>query len=197
MERYTVTISRQFASMGRTIAQLMSEELGIEFYDRDIVDETAKRTGATVSLVSDVEENGTSYVANHRYPMDIGLVNLHKNIFEVESNIFRDLAAKESFIIVGRCADSVLRDFPRCLNIYIYAPKEERLKNCVERLQMDPKTARETLGFVDKARSLYRAKYAGVKDDREHQHLMIDSSHFGPEFTAEILCTVVRKAFGD
>lgn len=196
MEKYVITISRQFASMGRTIAQQMSETLGIKFYDRDIVDETARRTGQTVSEVSSIEEQGASLFSNHRYPLDLGLISLHKQIFEVQSNIIRDLASKESCIIVGRCGDSVLRDFPRCLNIHIYAPKEERLKNCVERLGMDPKKAKDTLTYVDRARSLYRARFAGVKGDLEHQHLMVDSSHFGPEMTAQILCGVVRQVFG-
>ncbi|MCD7927942.1 MAG: cytidylate kinase-like family protein [Oscillospiraceae bacterium] len=195
MEKYVVTISRQFASMGRTIAQQMSTTLGIKFYDRDIVDETAKRTGQTVSEVSSIEEQGASPFSNHRYPLDLGLLSLHKQIFEVQSNIIRDLASKESCIIVGRCADSVLKDFPRCLNIYVYAPREERLKNCVERLSMDPKKAKDTLTFMDRARELYRARFAGTKNAMEHQHLMIDSSHFGPEATAQILCTVVRQVF--
>ena len=68
MERYVVTISRQFASMGRTIAQKMASELGIQFYDRDIVEYTAKRMGLPIPEISDVEETGGNLFSNRRYP---------------------------------------------------------------------------------------------------------------------------------
>ena len=111
MKPYVITLSRQFASMGRAIAQSMSGELGINFYDRDIVEETAKRLGLSVSYVSKVEETGASFFTNLRYPLGMGLISTQKETFEIQSNIIRDLAQKESCIIVGRCADSVLREY--------------------------------------------------------------------------------------
>ena len=135
MKPYVITLSRQFASMGRAIAQSMSGELGINFYDRDIVEETAKRLGLSVSYVSKVEETGASFFSRLRYPLGMGLISTQKETFEIQSNIIRDLAQKESCIIVGRCADSVLRDHPRCLNIYIYAPYEKRLANCIREVR--------------------------------------------------------------
>lgn len=198
MEKYVVTISRQFASMGRTIAKYMSEELGINFYDRDIVEETAARMGQTVTEISNIEEKGGSIFANRRFPLGMGLVSMQQETFEVQSNIIRDLAEQESCIIVGRCADSILRDMPRCLNIYVYAPYEERLKNCTERLGMDLKMAKTMIRDVDKAREVYRLRYCeGVKDVFDLRNIMVDSSKFGPEKTAKILCGIVRNAFGE
>lgn len=198
MEKYVVTISRQFASMGRTIAKAMSEELGINFYDRDIVEETAARMGQTVTEISNIEEKGGSIFANRRFPLGMGLVSMQQETFEVQSNIIKDLADKESCIIVGRCADSILRDVPRCLNIYVYAPYEERLKNCTERLGMDLKMAKTMIRDVDKAREVYRLRYCeGVKSVFDLRNIMIDSSKFGPEKTAKILCGIVRNVFGE
>ncbi len=198
MEKYVVTISRQFASMGRTIAKEMSEELGINFYDRDIVEETAARMGQTVTEISNIEEKGGSIFANRRFPLGMGLVSMQQETFEVQSNIIKDLADKESCIIVGRCADSILRDVPRCLNIYVYAPYEERLKNCTERLGMDLKMAKTMIRDVDKAREVYRLRYCeGVKSVFDLRNIMIDSSKFGPEKTAKILCGIVRNVFGE
>lgn len=195
MEPYVITISRQFASMGRTIAQKMSEELDIEFYDRDIVEETAKRMGLSVTDVSELEERGGPY-AKRAYPLGIGLVNMKRETFHVQSNIIRDFAAKGSCIIVGRCADSVLRDYDRILNIYIYAPYEQRLKNCIDSLGMDEKTARRMISEVDRAREVYRLRCCeGVKTGYDLRDLMIDSSRFGPEGTARLLCGVVRQVF--
>lgn len=196
MDKFIVTISRQFASMGRTIAQEMSKELGIEFYDRDIVEATAKRMGQPIPEISKTEENGGSIFANRRYPLGMGLISMQQEVFYVQSNIIRDLANKESCIIVGRCADSILRDMPRCLNVYVYAPYEARLKNCTELLGMDEKTAGRMIREVDKAREIYRLRYCdGVKTVLDHRDLMIDSSKFGPERTAHILSGIVREVF--
>lgn len=196
MDKYVVTISRQFASMGRTIAQEMSKELGIEFYDRDIVEATAKRMGLPVPEISKTEENGASIFANRRYPLGMGLISMQQEVYYVQSNIIRDLAQKESCIIVGRCADSILKGMPRCLNIYVYAPYEARLRNCTELLGMDEKTAKRMIREVDKAREIYRLRYCdGVKTVLDHRDLMIDSSKFGPEKTAHILSDIVKDIF--
>ena len=195
MDQYIITISRQFASLGRTIGQNMARELGIGFYDRDIVEETARRMNLPVPEISRAEEKAGSVLENRKYPLGIGLVSMKQEIFMVQSNIIRDLAKRESCIIVGRCADVLLKDYSRVLNIYIYAPYKFRLKNCIESLGMDEKTAKSMLREVDRARELYRLRYCeGVKEVFDHRDLMIDSSKYGPEKTAAILCEVVRKA---
>lgn len=198
MEKYIITISRQFASMGRTIAQEMSKELGIEFYDRDIVEETAKRTNQAVSEISEIEEKSGSIFTRRQYPLGMGLSSMQQEVFMVQSNIIRDLADKESCIIVGRCADTILRDYDRILNVYIYAPYEVRLKNCVEFLGMDEKYAKKMIKEVDKAREIYRLKYGnGVTEVFDCRDIMIDSSKYGPVKTAKLLCNIVRELFYD
>ncbi len=200
MDKYVVTISRQFASMGRTIAQRMSQQLGIEFYDRDIVEETAKRMGLDLSTISDVEENGGNIFAKRRFPLGMGLISLQNETFQVQSEIIKDLAHRDqpSCIIVGRCADYVLRDHPRVLNIYIYAPYEARLKNCVESLGMDEKTGKAMIHQVDRAREVYRLRYSdGVRTVLDRRDILIDSSRFGPEKTADLLCGMVQSVFGE
>ncbi len=195
MDKYVVTLSRQFASMGRTIAQKMSQDLGIEFYDRDIVEKTARRMGQSVQEISKLEESGGSAYERRCYPLGMGLASMQQEVFEVQANIIRDLAKKESCIIVGRCADYLLRDMPNRYSVYVYAPYEARLKNCVERLGMDEKTARRMIREVDRARELYRQRYCGVKSEMEHRDLLIDSSRFGPLRTADILCGILRTLY--
>lgn len=198
MEKYVVTLSRQFASMGRTIAQEASKCLGIQFYDRDIVEATARRMGQSVPEISRVEESGGSGLGRRRYPLGMGLISMQEEVFQVQANIIRDLAARESCIIVGRCADYLLKDMPRVLNVYIYAPEEARLRNCVEKLGMEEKAAHKMLREVDRARETYRLCYCdGVKSVLDHRDLLMDSSRFGPEVTAKLLCGVVRQVFGE
>ncbi|MCD8121778.1 MAG: cytidylate kinase-like family protein [Clostridiales bacterium] len=198
MEKYVVTLSRQFASMGRVIAQKMSKELAIEYYDRDIVEETSRRTGQPVPEISSREEQGGSIFSNHKYPLGMGLISMQEEIFHVQSNIIRDLANQSSCIIVGRCADYVLRDIPRCLNIYVYAPYEARLKNCTELLGMDEKTARQMIREVDRVRDNYRLHYCGgIRSVLAHRDVMINSARFSLDQTAHILSGIVKEAFWD
>jgi len=198
MEKYIVTLSRQFASMGSTIAHYMSDRLGIEYYDRDIVEQAARRMGLDLPLVCDAEEKGSPLLARLTDSLGSDMLVVQNDIFRVEAEIIRDFAHpdKPSCIIVGRCADSVLKDYPRVLNVYIYAPVEARVRNAVEKLGMDEKTARKTIAAVDRAREIYRLRYGdGVKNVLDRRDLMIDSSRFGPEKTAEMLCGIVKSAF--
>lgn len=196
MEKYVVTISRQFGSLGRTIAQKMSRELGIDFYDRDIVEETASRMGLPVSVVSGKEEHSESVYFKRQYPLGMGITSMKDEIFLTQKNIIRDLAQKESCIIVGRCADSILMDMENHLNVYIYAPVEARLRNCVEILKMDEKTAKKMIREVDRSRELYHRRYCPeYVCPSTNKDIMLDSSRFGPDGTAKILVTLVKELF--
>ena len=188
MEQYVITISRQFGSMGRTIAQHLSEELGIEFYDRDIVEATARRMGESVKAISNAEESAGSFFLKKKYPFKMGIYSISDEIYAVQKNIIRDMAQKQSCIIVGRCADSILQDMPNHLNVYIYAPFEARLYNCTHDLMMDEATARKMIKEVDTARTNYQRKYCPeVKSVFDHKDLMIDSSKFGIDGTVKLL----------
>lgn len=195
-EKFVVTITRQFGSLGRPIARMVSENLGIEYYDRDIVEMTSKDLNLPVSAVSDVEESAKSAFFNMNYPLGMGTTNIQDSVFAAQKKIIIDLAEKESCIIVGRCADHILEDYKKTIHIFIYAPYEARLKNCVERLNMRPDEARRMIASVDKARESYHRHYCGyVMSDKEHKHIMIDSSLLGVEGTCEILTEIIRKKF--
>ncbi len=194
MENYVVTISRQFGSLGRSIAAKLSELLEIEFYDRDIVEATANRLGQPVSVISREEENAGGLFFPRQYPLGMGLLSMQQEIFQVQENIIKDLTAKESCIIVGRCGNYILKDHPNSLHIYIYAPYEKRIQNCIDTLRMDLKTARRYIKEVDRARENYRKRYGGQQDSLlDGYDLLIDSSRFGVEGTAEMLAELVRK----
>lgn len=198
MSKYVVTISRQFGSLGRSIAKEMAEKLGVEFYDRDIVELAAKRMGQSLSTISETEEKAKSFFLRKKDPFSMGIYSISDEIFCVESNIIRDFADKESCIIVGRCGDSILKDYPNLLSVYIYAPYEVRLHNCTHELMMDEKTAVKMIKEVDIARSNYQRKYCpNVKTVFDNKDIMIDSGKFGVAKTADILCNIVRSQFSD
>lgn len=196
MKPYVITISRQFASMGRSIAQALSKELEIEFYDRDIVEEVSKRIGQPISIISDKEEASQSIYFKRQFPLGNGISSLRDEIFMAEKNIIQDLASKESCIIVGRCADSILASHDRHLNVFIYAPYVERLKNCTEYLGMDEVTAKKMIREVDASRSLYHKRYCPeATDDFANRDIMIDSSRFGIDGTAQLLANIAKDQF--
>ena len=194
MKPYVITISRQFGSLGRTIAQQLSQMLDINFYDRDIVEATAKRLGQPISVISHEEESAGSIFFSRKYPLGMGLLSMQEEIFQVQENIIRDLANKESCIIVGRCGNYILQDHPNALHVYIYASYEKRLSNCTNILGMNEKTAKKYIKDVDRARENYRVRYGGeLNNPMDGYDLMIDSSRFGPEGTAQMIEMIVKN----
>lgn len=193
MKNYVVTISRQFAAMGRSVAQAMSDELDIAFYDRDIVEATAARMGLPVSEISDREDNHSRYFRS-LYPLGTGMLSVQDELFQTQRNIIRDLAEKESCIIVGRCADVVLADKKNVLNIRVIAPYDARLKNCVEKLGMDEKTAKKMIERIDRSRELYHKEYGGCELTK-YTDIMINTARYGIDGAAEQLCSIVRQRF--
>ncbi len=191
-----ITISRQFASMGRTIAQKLSGDLGIDFYDRDIVAAAAKRLNISIPEVSrrDEEAGSDSFLMRKNYLFNFSVYNLRREIFEVEKNIIEDFAEKGPCIIVGRCAENILRKRPNTLRVFIHAPFEARLHNCVDDLMIDDvNVAEATIKKVDAAREAYRRQYGKVNDPYADRDLSIDSSAFGIDGAAALIAHLARQ----
>ncbi|MGN0161939.1 MAG: AAA family ATPase [Lachnospiraceae bacterium] len=196
MEKYVVTITRQFGSLGRPIAKELSHLLNIEYYDRDIVDKTAKNVNLPVSVVSDAEEAAKSSFFSMKFPLGLGTTGMQEQIFQTQRKIILDLASKESCIIVGRCSDFILKDHPNHISVYIHAPYEDRLRNCIENLKMDENEAKKMIHEVDAARDSYHMHYAKyLPSDYKHKDLIINSSLLGVEGTAKYLAQLVLEKF--
>lgn len=193
---YVVTLNRQFGSLGRPIARRMAEILDINYYDRDIVERTASSLNLSVSTISAVEEYATSRFSFMCYPLGDQSPEVQDQIYKVQEKIIRDLAAKESCIIVGRCADYILKDFENRIDIYIVAPYQDRYDNCIHQLYMEPKEAKYMMKTVDKARDVYHKKYSGyLLGDYRHKDVILNSSLLGVEGTAQYLSDLVIKKF--
>lgn len=198
--KYVITITRQFGSLGRPIAKKMAETLGIEFYDRDIVDQAAKKLNLPVSVIQEKEESAKKAPVNAfsrmMYPLGKGTSETQDKIFEAQKNIIKFLAEKENCIIVGRCSDFILSEMENAAHIYIYAPYEVRVENCVKDLNLEITEARKMIVAVDEARDSYHMQYAGyLPDDKNHKDIMIDSSFLGVDGTADYLVEAVKRKF--
>ena len=196
MENYVITISREFGSLGRPIAKRMSELLNIEYYDRYIIGKAAAKLEVDTKEIIDVEESAQERYKRMKFMFGTETTKMQDTVFEVQKKIILDLANKESCIIVGRCSDYILRNLKNHISIYIYAPYYERLKNCIDTLQLSPDEAKRTIDEVDKARENYNKHYAGCSaQDISMKDILIDSSNLGVEGTAEYLTDLVKRKF--
>lgn len=193
--KYVITITRQFGSLGRPIAHRLSELLGIEYYDRDIVEAASRKLDLPVSVISDSEETSSGFL-KMVFPLGTESISRQQKVFQVQQKIIRELAEKESCIIVGRCSDYILGHDSNAMHIYIYAPYGARFRNCVDVLGMKPEEARKMITDVDKARKFYHKQYAGyAPDNPEYKDLLINSDMLGVDGTARILADIVRARF--
>lgn len=197
MKHYVVTITRQFGSLGRPIAMELAEILDVEYYDRDIVEMTAKEMGLPISVISENEEKAKTSFLGMSYPLGMDTIEKQNKIFLEQRKIIKDIVERESCIIVGRCADAIMQESNNCINVFIYAPYEARLRNCIDTLHMDEAEAKKMITSVDKARDNYHKTYAKfLPGDYRYKQIMIDSSLLGVHGTAKILAEVVRNKFG-
>ncbi len=194
-EQYIITISREFGSLGRPIARRMSEILGIMYYDRDIVEEVSKQLQLPVPTISDVEERAPGSYFSMRFPLGNMTSDLQNKVFRAQQDIITELADRESCIIVGRCADYVLREEKNLMRVYIYTSYENKYDNCVNNLSMTPREAKKMIRDVDQARIAYHMRYAGYMPD-ENKDIQIDSAFLGVEGTAWYLSQAAKHRFG-
>jgi hypothetical protein len=199
MVQYVITVGRQFGSLGRPVALKAAELLDINCYDRDVVEEVSKRMNLPLKVVSRKEEDASAEFGKFGkmlYPAGYGDRQLQNHIFSVQECVIRDFADRESCIVVGRCADYILRDHPNLMTVFIYAPLEMRVKNCVGSLSMQENEARKMCAGVDKARLAYHREFTGYDPmDPEHFDLMLNSAMLGVDGTAEMLAAIVKKRF--
>lgn len=195
-DHFVITINRDFGSLGRPIARRLAQLLGVEFYDRDIVEATAKRLKQPISVISDAEEQKASGFFRMLFPLGRTTAPHQKTLFETQAAFIQQVASTQSCIVVGRCADYVLRDHPNTMNVFIYAPYADRLANCVGPLKMDKRIAKKMIAGVDKARAAYHKYWAGYPaNDPEHNHIIINSALLEVEGTAQALAAIARVRF--
>lgn len=198
MKSYVITISRDYGSLGRTIGERLAQMLKIDYYDRKLLDGAAEALRSDVNRVAQYEEwsSAQASLAKILHSMGLQINAAQEQIFEVQKSQILELAQKGPCVIIGRCADYVLKDFSDKLRIFVYAPYESRLQNCIHTLHLPPEKAKKMIASVDKGREQYYS-YFTRQEYREIQNydLLLDSSVLGVEGTAELLKTYVTQKF--
>ncbi len=195
MKPFAITITRQFGSLGREIGKQLAERLHCSYYDRNVIEqEAAKQDESLAPLVALKQVEGYYKMA---YPLGIGSSLKQDKMFQAQSEVLLSHAEKENCVIVGRCADYVLRHQERLLRCYIYAPDENRIANSISSLNITMAEYQPLIDEVDKARAAYYQKYTGYPvDNLELRDLMINSACLGLEGTVDFLVSFAIKKFG-
>ena len=195
--KYVITIARQFGGAGLPVAEKLAERLGIEYYNRDLVDRAAEELNIPAAEVLEEEElknSGQDSIFEKLFPLGNGPGYKQDKIFAAQSHVIRWLSDRESCIILGRCSDYVLKSHENSLHVYLYADLEIRVKNCIEYLGLTEEQARKTIPKAEKARDNYYRHYTGyMQDDPGHKDLCIDTGRFGIDGTVDILENIARK----
>ncbi len=194
-KKFIVTIGREYGSGGRIIGKKLAEALGVNFYDNEVIDMIVTKSGLTNETVKKLDGQRTSSFLYSTF-MSTQTAPLSDKIFFAQSKVIKELAEKESFVIVGRCGDYVLKDVENCLNIFIYAPMEDRIKRIQEVYDEKLNNYESYIKKQDKKRSDYYNYFTPNKwGDRANYHLMIDSS-IGIDSTVKMLLGVIEALNG-
>jgi cytidylate kinase len=193
--KFAVTIARQYGSGGLMIAKRLSDALNVPFYDKTLLQIAAKKSGLGENFFEKADEDknfltaGISANAFNTNPI------FDDSLFKIQSDIIKQLARKDSAIFVGRCADYVLRDYPYCVNIFIYANDKDRIQLLVLEKNIIEKEAEERMQRVDKERAKYYSYYTQkIWGAINFYHLCVNSSVLGIDETAYFIQSFIEKS---
>ena len=158
MVKKIITISREFGSGGRFIGELCAKELGFSFYDKEIMEQVAKETGLSEKFISERGEySPKSSIFSYSFlGRDLKGASIEDYIYQVQRNIILDIAEKGNCVIVGRCADFILKDREDVLNIFIHGTEEKKCDRIQELYKKSQKDALQLMKDMDKKRSIIK-----------------------------------------
>ncbi len=189
MRNKIITISREFGSGGRTVGKTVAEKLGIPCYDAELIHELSKESGFNEEYIKEAGEYApgnyfSTLFANRKY----GQTN-EDILWNMQCKIISDIAQKGSCVIVGRCADYVLKDKADCLNVFIHADMKFRADRIVRVYGESEQSPEERLREKDKRRAAYHRFYTDMKwGHAQNYHMTLDTGKLGIDKCVELIC---------
>lgn len=203
MDRMIVTIGRQFGSGGRSIGEKVAKKLGVPFYDKELISLAAKESGIDPDIFKNVDEKAANSLL---YSLSMGLYSfgsgfqamgdlpVNDKLYMLQHKIIKDIAKKGACVIVGRCADYVLREQPNVVNIFIYADMEYRKQESVKRHGIDAARAEHIINKTDKSRANYYSFYSGQKwGMAENYDLCINSAKIDEDSIVDLIIAYIKR----
>ncbi len=202
-----IAIGRQYGSGGHEIGRRVASRLGYGFYDKELLNMAAEKAGLHPDVVRQSEEHRTnsllySVVMGHTSPRGVapGPMNLPitDQVFLVQSQIIQELAKKENCVIIGRCADYVLRDNPGMLSVFIHADFDVKVERCKQYYGIDEQEARDRIKKNDKRRANYHNFFADRPwGNIDSYHIALDTGVFGVDGCVDLIVQAVLKSQKD
>ena len=205
MEQFVIAIGRELGSGGKEIAEKVADRLGIKFYDKKLLEVAANENGLDTTVFENADERESHTFAGNIFSIHGAIAEILSGgscmdadqLFAMQSETIRNLAECESCVIVGRCAEYVLREHPRMASIFITAKHDDRVKYIMENDGKSRTEAIEAIEKGDKRRRQYHDYYASTRwGEARCYDLCINSSHMGIEGTTEFICNYIRQRFG-
>ncbi len=192
-----ITISRQYGSGGRDIGLSLSKKLGIPYYDNELITMAAQESGFAPEIFKNADQNASNSLlfSLSMYGSTTGTFNmpLGDQVFLIQSDIIKKVANEGPCIIIGRCADYILRDFPNCFSVFLHAPLDRRVEYAVGSYGVDPFKAKDVITKTDKKRSVYYTHFTGEKwGATENYHLSVDTVRMGIDGTTEAIALIAE-----
>ena len=198
-----VTISRQYGSGGRTIGKILAYILHVPFYDKEIIDMAVEQSGYSREVIEGAEmkaKSGFAYSLASALSFTEGAggvakdLSVNDRLFLAQYRVIQEIGASEEGVIIGRCADYVLKDKPGVTNVFIYGELEDRIRRAVAEYGEDPEGAKNAVLAVDKARANYYNYHTEYKyGDVRNYNLCINSSYITEQEAAELIADYVQK----
>ena len=193
-----ITISREFGSGGHSIGEAVAKKLGYRFFDRELVNQVAERSGFSPEFIEESGEYASAknsllfaIATANKYTMN-GISMLDKLYIE-QTKIIEEIAQEGSCVIVGRCADYILREYRDCLHVFIHADMKSRAKRIVERFGEQERPAEKRLNEKDQRRKVYYKNYTGrTWGQAQNYDLCLNSGVLGSERCVELIAAACR-----
>lgn len=191
-QQIIITVSREYGSGGRYVGQLVAEKLGIKFYDKDIIKRVAEETGLEEEYIESNEQKREALAAlNNGYYF--GLNNADE-LFIKESELIKQIAEKESCVIIGRCSDFILKDKKNIIKVFIYSNMKDKIKRATEIYGLEKTKAEKEIKRIDKLRANHYKYYTEKEwDNHANYDICINSDTLGVEKSAQLICEMVKE----
>ena len=205
--RFVINIGRQLGSGGKIVGEIIARRLGVPLYDRELLELAARRSGLCAEVFEQADETRrktmfSTLIGYLRSPLagdDGGMTDVLSNdaLFRIQSDVIRELAAAGSCIFVGRCADYILRDDPRAVNVFVTADDADRVRRICQRHGCDETEARARMERGDAARAGYYDYYSSrTWGEAATYHLCVNSSALGDEGTVDLILAFAARKLG-
>ncbi len=204
-DNYVITIGRRFGSGGRELGKLLASALGIEYYDKELLCEVAKIAGVSTEFIEKSDERLPSFFSGmmsfspgyNPISCYVGTTPVSEdNIYCTLNDVIKMVTQRSSCVIVGRSADYILREHPRCLNIFVHAPMEDCINRIINRTDMTMEQARHLAEKTNKLRANYYNFYTDKRwGDASSYDMTFDSSRIPMDDIVEMVKLHVNRHF--